>query len=209
MEYFIILRTSANNPSCQQVHIGPSDSKRLHHIPTCSCWLPRVDHMAMRHQDGLLHNMARPYCQHRQTTHAQVDHNCHETPRPTSSQPEIYQSADTQCSHYHQDVDESPRGRRQFSPATTSNESHPETQMNQIFADCKPITGQIYSDLPGKFIVPSSHGYNYLLIVYNYDSKNAILAEPLKNRTAHAIITAHKRYLYCWYRLASVQSSNA
>jgi hypothetical protein len=53
------------------------------------------------------------------------------------------------------------------------------------------MTGQIYSDLPGKCLVPSSRGNNYLFIVYNYDS-NAILAVPIKNRTAKSIVDAYQ-----------------
>jgi hypothetical protein len=52
-------------------------------------------------------------------------------------------------------------------------------------------TGQIYTDQTGKFVAPSSTGNNYLLVLYNYDS-NAILAEPLKNRTAASILIAYK-----------------
>jgi hypothetical protein len=55
-----------------------------------------------------------------------------------------------------------------------------------IYVMCCPITSQIYSDLPGRFVEPPSRGYNYLLIVYDYDSNNAILAEPLKNNTGKA-----------------------
>jgi hypothetical protein len=52
-------------------------------------------------------------------------------------------------------------------------------------------TGQIYSDQPGRFPVPSSTGNNYLLIVYDYDS-NAILAEPLRTRTSASIVSAYE-----------------
>ncbi len=43
-----------------------------------------------------------------------------------------------------------------------------------------------YADLTGKFPNISARGNQYLLIVYDYDS-NAILAEPLKNKTAGEI----------------------
>jgi hypothetical protein len=76
-----------------------------------------------------------------------------------------------------------------FFPSATLDEPHPEERTHNIFASCEPITGKIFSDLPGKFIVPSNRGYNYLLIVYDYDT-NAILAEPMKNRTANSIVKA-------------------
>jgi hypothetical protein len=50
-------------------------------------------------------------------------------------------------------------------------------------------TGQIYTDQTGKFVVPSSSGNNYLMILYDYDS-NAILAEPMHTHTGQSILTA-------------------
>jgi hypothetical protein len=46
-----------------------------------------------------------------------------------------------------------------------------------------------YGDLTGKFPHKSSRGNQYLLVIYDYDS-NAILAEPLKNKTAGEITKA-------------------
>ena len=54
-----------------------------------------------------------------------------------------------------------------------------------------PTTGQIHTDQTGQFIVPSSTGNNYLLILYDYDS-NSILAEPMRNRTGQCILLAYK-----------------
>ena len=48
-----------------------------------------------------------------------------------------------------------------------------------IYAAIHKVTGKIVTDLTGKFYTPSSHGNNYLLMVYNYDS-NYIHAEPMK-----------------------------
>jgi hypothetical protein len=66
------------------------------------------------------------------------------------------------------------------------------TRRHYVYVDCEPITGKIYSDLPGRFIAPSSRGNNYLLIVYDYDS-NAILAEPMKNRQGKTITQAYEK----------------
>ena len=52
-------------------------------------------------------------------------------------------------------------------------------------------TGQIYTDQTGQFVIPSSEGNNYLLILYDYDS-NAILAEPMRTRTGKSILQAYK-----------------
>jgi hypothetical protein len=43
--------------------------------------------------------------------------------------------------------------------------------------------GQIYTDQTGSFTVVSSKGKKYIMILYYYDS-NAILAQPIKDRTA-------------------------
>ena len=47
-------------------------------------------------------------------------------------------------------------------------------------------TNKGYMDLTGRFPYKSSRGNEYILVVYDYDS-NAILAEPLKSRTAGSI----------------------
>jgi hypothetical protein len=49
--------------------------------------------------------------------------------------------------------------------------------------------GQIYTDQTGRFQVVSSKGNNYIMILYDYDS-NAILAQPIKDRTAPELLRA-------------------
>ena len=44
-----------------------------------------------------------------------------------------------------------------------------------------------YGDLCGRFTVQSSRENNYVMVIYSYDA-NAILAEPLKNRSAGEIV---------------------
>ena len=53
----------------------------------------------------------------------------------------------------------------------------------------QPSSGQIHSDQTGKFVVASSAGNNYVLVVYDYDS-NSILVEPMRSRTGPCILTA-------------------
>ena len=43
-----------------------------------------------------------------------------------------------------------------------------------------------FFDLTGRFPFPSSRGNNYILVLYDFDS-NAILAEPIANRTTGEI----------------------
>jgi len=51
---------------------------------------------------------------------------------------------------------------------------------HQIFAATIEVTGQISTDLTGRFPVTSSRGNKYLLVLYNYDS-NSILTAAMKN----------------------------
>jgi hypothetical protein len=62
---------------------------------------------------------------------------------------------------------------------------------HNIFVDCQQLTGQIASDLPGRFLVSSSRGHSYVLLVYDFDS-NYIHAEPLRSRSGPDILTGYK-----------------
>jgi hypothetical protein len=48
---------------------------------------------------------------------------------------------------------------------------------------------QIYTDQTGSFPVVSSKVNRYIMVLYEYDG-NAILAEPIKNRTAAELLRA-------------------
>jgi hypothetical protein len=67
------------------------------------------------------------------------------------------------------------------------------TQTDKTYAnvmECHSPTGQIYSNKTGRFLVQSSQWNKHIMIVYKHDS-NAILAEPMKNRTEHEMIRAY------------------
>jgi hypothetical protein len=64
------------------------------------------------------------------------------------------------------------------------------TDDERCHVDVIEPTGNIFTDQTGRFIVPSSTGNNYLMILYDYDT-NAIFAEPLQNRAA-SILAAYK-----------------
>jgi hypothetical protein len=49
--------------------------------------------------------------------------------------------------------------------------------------------GQIYMDQTGRFPVVSSKGNKHIMVLYDYDS-NAILAKPIKDRTAPELLNA-------------------
>jgi len=67
----------------------------------------------------------------------------------------------------------------------------PEERCNHIYVECQPISGQIYSNQPGQFLVASTSGHRYLMVAYDYDS-NAILAEPMTSCTGPALLAAYK-----------------
>jgi hypothetical protein len=75
-------------------------------------------------------------------------------------------------------------------PATPSEA--PLKRSHFVFADCQPLTGQIYTDQTGRFLPPSSAGNSYLLILYDFDS-NSIHAEPMKSRSATEILSTYTR----------------
>jgi hypothetical protein len=76
-----------------------------------------------------------------------------------------------------------------FSPSQKQN--NVRTQV--VFATILQATElkKSYSDQTGKFPVQSSRGYNYVMILYDYDS-NAILSKPLKTRQASILSQAWK-----------------
>jgi hypothetical protein len=61
-----------------------------------------------------------------------------------------------------------------FAPTSDS----PNTQSYYIYAATLDLTGQIATDLTGRFPVTSSQGNTYILVLYNYNS-NAILMAPM------------------------------
>jgi len=67
----------------------------------------------------------------------------------------------------------------------------PNDRSRQCYAAMFEPTGRIFSDQTGRFVAPSSHGNNYLLLLYDYDS-NCILAEPIKTRSGPSILAGFK-----------------
>jgi hypothetical protein len=53
---------------------------------------------------------------------------------------------------------------------------------------------EIHTDLTGRFPVTSTHGNKNIFVLYDYDS-NAILIEPLKNRSTQSIVDAYELIL--------------
>jgi hypothetical protein len=78
--------------------------------------------------------------------------------------------------------------------AIVTNTQASSQRTNNIYADCRAITGNIRSDQTGRFIVPSTSSNNYLFILYDYDS-NSIQAEPIPNRKKESIKAAYEKIL--------------
>jgi hypothetical protein len=64
-------------------------------------------------------------------------------------------------------------------------------QTHSCFAAVVQMTGQVYGDQAGRFLIPSSQGNNYSFVLYDYDS-NFINAEPIRNREGKTILEAYK-----------------
>ena len=53
---------------------------------------------------------------------------------------------------------------------------------------------KIYTDQTGKFPTTSSNGMQYCFVLYSFDA-NAILVEPIKNRSARELLHAHQKFV--------------
>ena len=81
-------------------------------------------------------------------------------------------------------------------PAETKGDYHPHPppqhqKTNHIFAECFPISGLVFTDQPGEFLVPSTNGMKYMMVLYEYDS-NSILAEPMRSRSGPEMTRAYE-----------------
>ena len=73
--------------------------------------------------------------------------------------------------------------------APSQEPNNPRTHV--VYATVMPMDElrKSYSDQTGQFPVQSSRGYNYVMVVYDYDS-NALLSTPLKTRQASELTKA-------------------
>ena len=87
-------------------------------------------------------------------------------------------------------VQDNQRSTRIITTETQEDEVIADTQCHNVaFATVQDIN-KIYTDQTGSFPVQSSRGFNYLMIMYSYDV-NAILADPIKNRSAGELQRAY------------------
>jgi hypothetical protein len=68
----------------------------------------------------------------------------------------------------------------------------PNQRSHHVFAAVTAVTGQISTDITGQFPITSGRGNKYILVLYDYDS-NAILAEPMKNRSDNEHLRAYNK----------------
>jgi hypothetical protein len=67
----------------------------------------------------------------------------------------------------------------------------PSLRTHHLYVNCRPGSGQIYIDQTRHFLIHSTSGNTDMLVLYDYDS-NAILVEPMKNRSGPQILAAYK-----------------
>ena len=113
-----------------------------------------------RNPTQLLRNLARPHPRH----------------PPSNATVKGHLDQQRQRKHRHPSPDEQPI-------PSSSTRSH---TIYAAILDPSAPTGCTYSNLTGHFPVQSNRGANYILVVYEYDS-NAIIVQPLRNRTAPEI----------------------
>jgi hypothetical protein len=77
-----------------------------------------------------------------------------------------------------------------FEPTSLSSETDDHT--HECYAALIQPSGLVYTDQTGRFLCPSESGNNYLMVMYDYDS-NAILAEPVPNRSKKCLLEAYKK----------------
>ena len=58
---------------------------------------------------------------------------------------------------------------------------------NMVSFKLVEIKGKVFSEQTGRFLITSSRGNKYIIVMYDNDS-NAILAEPMKNRSQAEIV---------------------
>ena len=71
----------------------------------------------------------------------------------------------------------------------TTESSTDSVRQNLVTVQCVQMTGKLFTDQTGRFPTKSSRGNQYIMVAYNQDS-NAILAEPIKNRSAQVLLLA-------------------
>jgi hypothetical protein len=95
-----------------------------------------------------------------------------------------------QGTHIEPDRDDPINSTSDFTPPADT------TKTFECYCAIAESTWQIYTDQTGRFILLSSTGNNYLMILFDYDS-NHIFAQPMKNRQGPTIVKAyailHKR----------------
>jgi hypothetical protein len=83
-------------------------------------------------------------------------------------------------------------------------EPHLTARTNIMYAAIQDFKGHTYTDLTGGFTKMSSRGYNYILVLYDYDG-NSIQAEPMKNRSDTEAIRAYENILRTYRERVKIQ----
>ena len=65
----------------------------------------------------------------------------------------------------------------------------PSKRTNYVYADCKPITGQIYTDKYSPILIPSASGMKYVMVLYDFYS-NLIWDIAIPSKSKLQFVTA-------------------
>jgi hypothetical protein len=143
-------------------------------IPTCSSVQSGQIHLDFRHQTRLLCNLARPNNSRSQQTFPANIRNSKRSHGPNTTEYLIHEMENT---------------RKRQRTSYGSYPGPPQLHHQPSLCDC---TGRVYTDQTGQFLVRSSNGYRYMLVLYHYDT-NAILVEPLKTRHGNEILRGYTK----------------
>ena len=101
------------------------------------------------------------------------------------------QESDTNLAPSAQPSPTIPSSHHKSIPATEETAA-PTLRTNHVYPACLPISGQIYSDQSGKFLITSASGNNYVFLLYDFDS-NLIWAVPIPTRSKFQILKAYQQ----------------
>ena len=79
----------------------------------------------------------------------------------------------------------------------------PSNHTNYIYDDCKPITGQIYTNQSVPVLIPSASGMQYIMVLYYFD-RNLIWDTAIPSKTKLQLVTAYK-FIFSFMQLGDLQ----
>ena len=187
-------QASAHLPYCNAINPASTIAQRIAYYHACcfspalSTWCTAIDAGRFTTWPELTSKLVRKYPPqspamvkgHLDQTRANV-----QSTQPNSS---VVPLVSVTCdSKIHDDFN--PSGKPSTEP---SGEPPAVPRTHAVYVSCQPVSGQVFSDATGRFLLPSSQGNSHLLVVYDYDS-NTIFAEPMPSGTGLQHTKAYTR----------------